>query len=139
MSDAVVHYDRPDDPAMLGYPPTLPIEVALGTAPVPAICEAYGLNRDDWEALVHDRRFRKDVAEAREMLKAEGMSFKVKARLQSEELLKKSWAMIHDAKTPAAVRADLLKFTVRCAGLYEDGKAQGNTNANNLQININLS
>lgn len=141
--NAVAQIIHPDerDPAELVYPPTLPIEVALKTASIASICEAYGLSREDWERLRRDPMFIHDVAEAHEILKKEGMSFKMKARLQAEELLKESWRMIHDRTglTPPAVRADLIKFTIRAAGL--DGskdQANGASNANSLNIQINL-
>jgi hypothetical protein len=131
---------RPDNPAEIGYPPTLPIEIALRTAPLKDICAAYGLDRDEWEVLKHDPVFRRDLAEAVEMVKKEGMSFKLKARLQSEELLKTSWRMIHSPsdEVPPSVKADLLKFTVRAAGLDGSNDKTQASQANALQININL-
>jgi len=132
---------NPDDPALLGYPATLPIEVALQTAPVKRICEAYGISREVWNMLRVHPQFVADVRAAHEELKKDGMSFRMKARLQSEELLKKSWSMIHEPfdRVPATVKADLIKFTVRAAGLEPDSKnATAGGSGNNLQININL-
>ena len=131
---------NPDDPALLGYPATLPIEVALQTAPIRNICEAYGISRDQWNMLRHHPQFIADVRAAHEELKKDGMSFRMKARLQADELLKKSWQMIHEPfdRVPASVKADLIKFTVRAAGLEADAKAGTQGNGNNLQININL-
>lgn len=130
---------NPENPAELGYPATLPIEVALRTAPIQRICEAYGLSKEDWDTLRHHPQFVKDVAAAHEELKKDGMSFKMKARLQSEELLKTSWKLIHASNddVPPSVKADLIKFTIRAAGLEADKNA-GQQNTNNLQININL-
>jgi hypothetical protein len=131
---------NPDDPALLGYPATLPIEVALQTAPIKTICEAYGLSREQWNQLRVHPQFVADVRASHEELKKEGMSFRMKARLQAEELLKKSWTMIHEPfdRVPANVKADLIKFTVRAAGLEVDAKTGGAGSGNNLQININL-
>lgn len=131
---------NPDDPAMLGYPATLPIEVALQTAPIKRICEAYGITREQWNQLRTHPQFVADVKAAYDDLKKDGMSFRMKARLQADELLKKSWQMIHEPfdKVPANVKADLIKFTVRSAGLEPDSKSGGAGTGNNLQININL-
>lgn len=130
---------NPDNPAELGYPATLPIEVALQTASVKTICQAYGLTEQDWDDLRKSKRFQNDVKKAQEMLREEGMSFKMKARLQAEELLKTSWRMIHAPEdvVPPNVKADLLKFTVRCAGYEADAKKSADNTAN-MQININL-
>lgn len=125
------------DPALLGWPVQLPIEIALGTANIKETCEAYGITRDEWEELKNDPMFRAEVRAAKEELQKEGMTFLVKARLQSEELLKTSWKMIHDPGTPHAVRADLIKFIIKAAGLSQEKAAQAQV-GNALQINIQL-
>jgi hypothetical protein len=132
---------RPEDPSELGYPPTLPIEIALRVAPLPDICAAYGISKEQFEELRRDPVFLGDLKRAVEMVKKEGMSFKLKAQLQADELLKTSWKMIHDQSgdVPPSVKADLLKFTVRAAGL--DGSKDPSASANagpSLSIQINL-
>lgn len=126
------------DPARLGYPPTLPIEIALKTAPMSRIRDEYGYSDEEWDGLRRDPVFLADLAKAVEMVKQDGMSFKLKARLQAEEILKTSWRMIHAPEVPPSVKADLIKSTMRWAG-YDDkstaGAGQGGTA---LQININL-
>ena len=131
---------RPNNPSEIGtYPPTFPVELALRVAPVQKICEAYNITQDEWNSLRADPVFQKDLADAMAMVKKDGMSFKLKAQLQSEELLKTSWNMIHSKndEVPPSVRADLLKFTVRAAGYAEPAEKAGSMN-NALQININL-
>lgn len=129
------------DPARLGWPPTLPIEIALKTAPLTQLKDEYGYSDEEWAALRYDPVFLNDLAQAVETVKQDGMSFKLKARLQAEEILKTSWKMIHDSSgaTPSSVRADLIKSTMRWAG-YDNKDAVGATGgqANALQININL-
>jgi hypothetical protein len=134
---------NPMDPSELGWPPALPMELALKTAPVKEICVAYRLTREDYDRLRQDPLFVGAVTKYRDALaKDGGLSFKLKAQLQAEALLRKSWDMIHDPDpdiVPANVRADLIKFTIRAAGL--DGskdQANGAGVGNALQININL-
>lgn len=132
------------DPAMIPlYPPTFVVEIALQTASVKEICQEYNISRDDWNILRHDERFIADLTTARAELQKSGMSFKMKAQLQSEELLKTSWRMIHDTRgnVPASVRADLIKFTIRAAGLDGSKDQAANAQANavaGLSITINL-
>jgi hypothetical protein len=111
--------DLTNDPASLGWPPSLPLELALAQQPVKEICSAYGIGRTEYERLRDDPAFRRAVMEATETLKEDGASFKLKARAQSEELLKTSWALIHKPldQVSASVKAQLIMFTVRCAGL----------------------
>ena len=131
---------NPDNPAEMGaYPATLPVELALRVDTTENICRAYGINQEQWNALRSDPVFQIDLARAVSMVKKDGMSFKLKAQMQAEELLKTSWTMIHDVEdTPPSVRADLLKFTVRAAGYAEPAEKAGAT-GNTLQIQINLS
>ena len=132
-------YAEVADPSLVGWPATLPLEVALKSHDLGDVLEAYGITPERWQTLKVDPLFVADVQFYHDELKKDGMSFKLKARLQSEELLKTAWKMIHDAVTPAAVRADMLKFVVRVAGLdaSKDGPASMG-NVMGLQININL-
>lgn len=133
--------ELPADPSVIGWPPTLPIEIALRTVPLPDILEAYDLTPEDFTTLMETPGFVKQLTAAVEALKEDGMSFVMKARLQSEELLKRSWAMIHaphDA-VPPAVQADLIKATWRVAGLDASKNAQNQQQGPALQIQINLA
>ncbi len=142
---ALVPYVSPDDPAEIGWPPLLPIEIALRVAPVPDICKAHGIDKATWDKLRVDPAFQQTLLSYVKMIRDEGgASFKLKARIQSEELLKTSWAIIHGVDTPPAVKADLIKHTVRFAGLdasieQKAAAMGGGGGSNNFQINIDLS
>lgn len=128
------------DPARLSWPPTLPIEIALKTAPLEQIRDEYGYTTEEWKALKYNPLFVRDLAQAVETVQQEGMSFKLKAKLQAEELLKTSWRLIHaptDEVSPT-VKADLIKATMRWAGYEEKAGAAAGSQTNALQININL-
>lgn len=131
----------PADPAELSWPATLPIEIALKTASIRDICEGYGLDRAQYEVLRTNPLFVEAVASvAQDIKKDKGLSFKLKAQLQSEELLKTSWKLIHSPndQVPPNVKADLIKFTWRVAGLEPDKAAKAAVVVP-LQINIDLS
>lgn len=128
------------DPSGLGWPPTLAVEIALREQTVKEVCTAYGITRPEWLKIAAHPGFRKELEVAVNMLKTEGMSFKIKARLQSEHLLGESWRLIHHDDTPANVKADLIKFTVKAAGL-DASKDQGHAvggGGSAFQINIQL-
>jgi hypothetical protein len=128
---------KPKDPASIGWPPTLPVEIALKTASMSEIREAYGYSEEEWMQLRDDGNFLADLAAALQMVKKEGMSFKLKARLQAEELLKTSWRLMHNEETPSSVRADLIKSTMRWAGYdTKDQVAAGGNAGLNIQINL---
>lgn len=131
---------REDDPAGMGWPPTLPLEVAMKEMPIKDICKSYGLDKEDWDKLRLNPAFVHEVAGFVEELKKDGVSFKMKARLQAEELLKSSWKIIHDrtGDVPANVKADLIKSTMRWAGYDAKDNGAGGGGGTSLQIQINL-
>ncbi|MGA0847488.1 MAG: hypothetical protein ACO3PY_02615 [Pontimonas sp.] len=85
-----------------------------------------------------DRVFLKKVEAYREDIRDKGITFKLKARAQAEELLTTSWMLIHSADVSPAVKADLIKSTVKWAGL--EAKADEGTGgaSGGVKININF-
>lgn len=80
--------------------------------------------------------FQKAIIDAQDMLQKEGMSFRMKAKMQSEALLDRSWDLIHGIHTPANVAADLIKATWKVGGL--EPKEADRVGGTALQINIHL-
>jgi len=115
----------------------LVLDVALGT-PEGAILDAYNLQAHQFEFIRQQPLFIAEVARVKKELERDGMSFKMKARLQAEAMLERSWAMVHNPATPAAVAGDLIKATVRWAGYdMTAGGAGGNSSAQfSIQINL---
>jgi len=130
--------DEQFDPSKIGFPPMLPVELAMHMDTAPAICEAYGVDRERFLELVDDPLFVAAYQNAVEELRKDGMSFRVKAKLQAEALLAQSWKLIHSNDTPTTVKADLIKATVRWAGYEPKGDAVGAGGGSAFQININL-
>jgi|SRR5215467_880144 len=141
------YMDLTADPSALGWPPSLVLELVLAQQPVKDICQSYGIDRLTYERLRLDPAFRRAVAAAHDTLQEEGASFRLKARAQSEELLKTSWNLIHRPldEVSASVKATLIQMTIRCAGLDAsiEQKARASATAQAatltaLQINIHL-
>ncbi len=80
------------DPSLLGFPPMLPIELALRIDTTPKICAIYGISRDDFAQIIRHPVFVKAYQEAVESLKVDGMSFKLKAKMQAHEDARKAAA-----------------------------------------------
>jgi hypothetical protein len=144
--DVPMHYmTEVNDPSTLGWPSSLPLELALAQQSVREICTAYGLTRQDYERLRRDHGFRRSVAEAAATLQEDGATFRLKAKAQSEELLKTSWGLIHAPldQVSASVKATLIQMTIRCAGLDQSieqkARAQATAQAASLTaLTINL-
>ena len=66
------------------------------------------------------------------------MTFRLKARAQAEELLTTSWTMIHSPEVSPAVKADLIKSTVKWGGLEpkNDNVVEGANGGVRITINL---
>jgi len=132
------------DPTTLSWPVTLPIELALKTATPTELQIEYGFTDSEWAALKTNETFLKELAGACELVRQEGMSFKLKAKLIAEENLKQVWKMVHASHdaVPPAVKGKLIELTARWAGFDPrtngEEAAAGPLNANTLNIQINL-
>ena len=133
--DAVIFAASPD-PALIGWPPSLPVELAMGEQPTKTICAAYDISKEQFVRLTGLPAFQKAFTDAREMLQKDGMAFRMKARMQSEALLPESWRLIHSQYTPPAVKAKLIEATWRVAGF--EPKESDRAPVVPLQINISL-
>jgi hypothetical protein len=101
------------------------------------------LDRHEFEAsdlltFKNDATFLRKVEAYREEVRTKGLTFRVKARAQAEELLKTSWILIHDPIVSPAVKADLIKSTVKWAGLDTTPANENANAAGGVTISINL-
>lgn len=86
-----------------------------------------------------DPVFLKKVDSYRGDIRDKGMTFKLKARAQAEELLQTSYLLIHSPDVSPAVKADLIKSTVKWAGLEPKGDdAVVGGGVGGVKININF-
>jgi hypothetical protein len=85
-----------------------------------------------------DPVFLKKVEHYQTEIKDKGLTFRLKARAQAEELLTTSYMLIHDPGVSAAVKADLIKSTVKWAGLEPKDTPQAEGGAGGVRITINL-
>lgn len=85
-----------------------------------------------------DPVFLRQVGKFRDEIRDKGVTFRLKARTQAEELLKTSWVLIHSPDVSAAVKADLIKSTVKWAGLEPKGDVSAENGTGGVRITINL-
>lgn len=115
-------------------------EIAQGLEDPAVIASRYHLTPDQWAVLKTHKPFLMAVARYRKQLKESGYTFRVKAHLQAEDLLATAYLMATDPETPSNVRADLIKWTAKIAGLEPDNREAGShgPTGGGFQININL-
>tara|TARA_X000001382_G_scaffold47983_2_gene32496 strand:+ start:2591 stop:3070 length:480 start_codon:yes stop_codon:yes gene_type:complete len=97
----------------------------------------HNISVDDLVVFNKDKIFLKKVESYRNDIKEKGMTFKLKARAQAEELLTTSWTLIHSPDTSSTVKADLIKSTVRWGGLETKSESMEDAGGG-VKITINL-
>jgi uncharacterized protein YbaA (DUF1428 family) len=102
------------------------------------ILQRHGVSASDLLEINSDPLFLKRVAAYRDDIRDKGVTFRMKARAQAEELLTTSWVLIHSPDVSAAVKADLIKSTVKWAGLEPKGEDSSGGPAGGVRITINL-
>jgi hypothetical protein len=103
-----------------------------------SIRQTHGISGSDIIEFSRDPVFTKRVEHYRQEVREKGMTFRLKARAQAEELLTTSWVLIHDPSTSPAVKADLIKSTVKWAGLESRPDEGSAGTGGGVKININF-
>ena len=124
-------FERRDDPSMPFYPRGLILDLAMKSAPITDVLQAYNVSVEKFKSLAQHPVFRQDLRDMAEKLRTEGYSFKVKAQAQAEAYLNEAWRMVHDPETPANVRAQLIQWTTKVGGL-EVSPTQSSTTSQDL-------
>lgn len=101
------------------------------------VLDRHKLTTRDLLDIKKDTQFNKRVETFQKEVRDKGVTFKLKARAQAEELLTTSWELIHDRDVSPAVKADLIKSTVRWAGLETKEELPG-ASAGGVTILIDL-
>jgi len=103
------------------------------------IKDRHRIDANDLLVFNRDPVFLKRVETYRDEVKEKGLTFRLKARAQAEELLTTSYMLIHDPAVSPAVKADLIKSTVKWAGLEpKNTETDGSANTGGVKIMINL-
>lgn len=101
------------------------------------ILARHNISANDILVFNQDPVFLKKVEHYRGEVRDKGLTFKLKARAQAEELLTTSWLLIHDPAVSPAVKADLIKSTVKWAGLEPKNDVVSD-GGGGVKITINL-
>ena len=132
---------RPKPPSP-SWSDKLAFEVALtlegSNEPIATILANHNLTPDQFKALGNDPTFVKRVETYRQDIEKNGLTFKLKAKAQAELLLDTSFDLIHHPDVPAAVKADLIKSTVKWAGLepQKEGPTEGSGSGVSIVIHL---
>jgi hypothetical protein len=101
------------------------------------VMDRHKITADDILTFNTDPVFLKKVEHYQNEVRDKGLTFRLKARAQAEELLVTSWHLIHDPAVSPAVKADLIKSTVKWGGL-EPKNTEVSEGGGGVRITINL-
>jgi|TARA_R100001530_G_scaffold48613_2_gene36489 hypothetical protein len=102
------------------------------------VIERHAITADDMLKFNEDPIFRKKTEDYRNEIREKGVTFRLKARAQAEELLVTSWQLIHSPEVSPAVKADLIKSTVKWGNLEPKNEGMDTDSDGRLTITINL-
>lgn len=101
------------------------------------VLDRHRITANDILVYRQDPVFLKKVEHYQNEVREKGLTFRLKARAQAEELLVTSWHLIHDPAVSPAVKADLIKSTVKWGGLEpKDSVAVEGTGGVRITINL---
>lgn len=101
------------------------------------VLDRHRITANDILTYKQDPIFLKKVEHYQGEIRDKGLTFRLKARAQAEELLTTSWHLIHDPAVSPAVKADLIKSTVKWSGL-EPKDSVSVDSVGGVRITINL-
>jgi len=138
----------PTTPYLPAHAPTqwtdrLAFDIALtlegSGEPIAEVAQRHYITPSDIVQFGADPVFQRRVEDYRGEIQSKGVTFKLKARAQAEELLTTSWGLIHSPDVSAAVKADLIKSTVKWAGLEPKNEpVEAQNGGGGVTISINL-
>ena len=102
------------------------------------VIERHAITPSDMLKFNEDPIFRKKVEIYRNDIREKGVTFRLKARAQAEELLVTSWQLIHSPEVSPAVKADLIKSTVKWGNLEPKKEGMDTDSDGGFTITINL-
>lgn len=130
---------KPQSGADMSFDPRIAYEIALGVEKASLVFDKYGLSEAQMVALVRSPAFLMTIKKYKEEIQASGISFKLKAKIQAEDLLTHSYLIATDVEAPMAVRADMIKWTAKVAGLEPTPDKGQSNSGGTFELNITFA
>lgn len=115
------------------------VELAMGMDEPVDVFERYGYTADQGIALMDTPAFAATLERISKEVQSNGLTFRAKARVQAEALLEHSFEIATDPDAPAAVRADLIKWTAKVGDLEPRKEADESKAGGGFSLSITFS
>ena len=120
------------------YDPRMILDLAIAVDDITVILPRYGLTEAEFNLLSETPVFRRELAMAMREARENGLPFANKAKYQAESYLEVLDELVYSAETPASVRLEAIRSTVKWARLEVEKGAETGSNAPAISININF-
>lgn len=120
------------------YDPRMILDLAIGLEDLTVILPRYGLSEAEFNLLSETPVFRRELGLAMREARENGLPFANKAKFQAESYLEVLDELVYSAETPASVRLEAIRSTVKWARLEVEKGAEGIGNAPQINVQINF-
>ena len=120
------------------YDPRMILDLAIAVDDITVILPRYGLTEAEFNLLSETPVFRRELAMAMREARENGLPFANKAKYQAESYLEVLDELVYSAETPASVRLEAIRSTVKWARLEQPTGAEAQGNAPQINVNINF-
>lgn len=118
------------------YPQNFCMELALGLEDEDALCIRYDISPYEYACLKENHAFQKDLSAWRSRMAEDGLSFKLKARVQAESYLQEIDTIITSIDTSPETKLNAITRCVEWAGL---GPKQQESKGSGTSVTINIT
>ena len=126
----------PVRPSITNYSQHFVMELALGLESPDALCIRYDVTPSEYALLLSNPIFQTDLAHWKQKMVDEGLSFKLKARVQAESYLTEIDELIADPSTSKETKLAAISRIVSWAGLEQSKTTTESSNKPSVTINI---
>lgn len=130
---------RPANPGEATFPHQLPIELALGLNPVPEICEAYGLTREEFAAIIQVEHFQAMYEWAMEEKNRPGGAFRLQMAMMGDEAAKVIFTTLTTVDSGLPLRMRAAELVAKFGGLEPPKQVAGVDVGERFAINISFT
>jgi len=127
---------KPLTPIEASFDPRLAFEIALGNEEPEDIYPRYGLTYNNWMSLIMQPTFKQAVVQHQNEIIENGISYRLKAKVQSEAYLKDAHLLIKHPMTPPNTKLAAIQWVAKMADLEPRKEAAEQGTTFNLQINM---
>lgn len=127
--------------SIVAWDPRLAFDIAMqGVGKATEVFAKYGLDANAAIELLQNPVFQKQLKDYAAEIETAGLTYRMKARILAEDLLPHAYDLATDTLYPASVRADMIQWVTKIAGLEPEkisGKDVPQTGGFSLQILFN--